>query len=151
MTPGWKFETTHTWIPCLYLQKQRRRLPKHVSNGLMINLSILCYEMFRRIWQFICKILILMVASIWSSNSDVTLTCWRIIHFNFLLTAAIFASICFCRASGLAFLLSLNFLFTRGYYISTRGEIFHIIAIFFNSIYRAEVSTRNENLHIISP
>ena len=62
-----------------------------------------------------------MVASIWSSNSDITLTCWRIIHFNFLLTAAIFASICFCRTFGLAFLLSLNFLFTRGYYISTPG------------------------------
>ena len=99
-----------------------------------------------------------MVASIWSSNSDITLTCWRIIHFNFLLTAAIFASICFCRASGLAFLLSLNFLFIRGYYISTRAEIvstrvetFHIIAIFFNSVYRVEISIRDENLHIISP
>ena len=64
-----------------------------------------------------------MVASIWSSKSDITLTCRRIIHFNFLLTAAIFASICFCRASGLTFLLSLNFLFTRGYYIFTRVEI----------------------------
>ena len=34
----------------------------------------------------------------------------------------------------LAFLLSLNFLFTRGYYISTRVEVFHIIATFFNSV-----------------
>ena len=81
-----------------------------------------------------------MVVSIWSSNSDVTLTWWRIIHFNFLLTAAIFASICFCQGSGLAFLLSLRFLVTRGYHISTRVEIvstrveiFHMIAIFFNS------------------
>ena len=57
--PVWKFDTTHKWIPCLYLKKLRRRLPKHVSNGLMKNLSILCYEMFRRIWQFIRKILIL--------------------------------------------------------------------------------------------
>ena len=69
-----------------------------------------------------------------------------------------FASICFCRASGLAFLLSLNFLFTQGYYISsrveivsTRVEIFHIVAIFFNLVYRVEISTRDENLHIISP
>ena len=57
--PGLKFDTTHTWIPCLYLKKYRRRPPKHVSNGLMINLSILCHEMFKIIWQFICKILIL--------------------------------------------------------------------------------------------
>ena len=94
--------------------------------------------------------------SIWSSNSDITLTCWRIIHINFLLTAAIFASIYFCRSSSLAFLLSLNFLFTRGYYIPTRAEIvltrveiFRIIAIFFNLVYRVEISTRDENLHII--
>ena len=31
---------------------------------------------------------------------------------NFLLIAAIFALICFCRNCGLAFLLALNFLFT---------------------------------------
>ena len=74
-----------------------------------------------------------------------------ITNFNYLLTAAIFALICFCHVFGLAFLLSLNFLFTRGYYISTRVEIFHINAIFFNSVYRVEISTRNENLHIISP
>ena len=92
-----------------------------------------------------------MVASIWSSNSDMALTCWRIIHFNFLLTTAIFASICFCRASGLAFLVSLNFLFTRGYHISTRVEIFHITTIFFNAVYQVEISTQDENLHIISP
>ena len=89
-------------------------------------------------------------SSIWRSNSDITLTCWRIIHFTILLTAAIFASICFNRASGLAFLLSVNFLFTRGYYISTRVKIFHIIVIFFNSVYRVEISTRDENLPIIS-
>ena len=64
----------------------------------------------------------------------------------------------FWHASGLAFLLSLNFLFTRDYYtstrveiFSTRDEIFHIIAFFFNSVYRVEISTRDENLHIISP
>ena len=97
-----------------------------------------------------------MVASIWSSNSDITLTSWRIIHFN--LTADVFVSICFCRAFGLAFLLSLNFLFTRGYYsstrveiVSTQVEIFQIIAIFFNSVYQVEISNRDENLHIISP
>ena len=33
---------------------------------------------------------------------------------------------------------------------STRVEIFQIIAIFFNSVYRAEISTRNENLHIMN-
>ena len=32
----------------------------------------------------------------------------------------------------------INFLFTRGYYISTRVEIVHIIVIFFNSVYRVE-------------
>ena len=59
-------------------------------------------------------------------------------HFNVLLTAPIFALICFCLPSGLAFLFSLNFLFTRGYYIliqveivSTRVEIFHVITFFF--------------------
>ena len=59
-------------------------------------------------------------------------------HFNVLLTAPIFALICFCLPSGLDFLFSLNFLFTRGYYIliqveivSTRVEIFHVITFFF--------------------
>ena len=73
---------------------------------------------------------------IWSNNSDTTLTCWGITNFNFSLTAAIFDLICYRHASGLAFLLSLNILFTRDYYISTRVEIF---------------STRDENLLIISP
>ena len=114
----------------------------------MINLSILCYEMFRRIWQFICKILIL---EYWLTMADITLTCWSITNFNFLLTAAIFVLICFCHVFGLAFSVSVNFLFTRGYYISTRVESFHITAIFFNSVYRIKISTRDENLHIISP
>ena len=64
--------------------------------------------------------------------------------------------ICFCRTFSLAFLLS--YLFTAGYYISarieissTQAEIFHIFAISFNSLYRVEISTRNENLHIIGP
>ena len=39
--------------------------------------------------------------------------------------------LCFWHASGLAFLLSLNFLLTRDYCILTRVEIFHIIAFFF--------------------
>ena len=63
----------------------------------------------------------------------------------------------FCRTFGLAFLLSLNFVLDRGYYISAQVEIFstqikifHTIAIFFNSVYRVKISTRNENLHIIS-
>ena len=46
------------------------------------------------------------------------------------MTAAIFVLICFSYASGLAFLLSLNFLFTQGYYIWTWVEIFHVIANF---------------------
>ena len=37
------------------------------------------------------------------------------------------------------------------YYISTRLEIFHITAIFVNSVYRVEILTREENLHTISP
>ena len=36
----------------------------------------------------------------------------------------------------------INFLFTRGYYISTRVEIVHIIVIFFNSVYRVELQPR---------
>ena len=96
-------------------------------------------------------------ASIWSNNNDITLNCWRITHFSFLWTAAIFNSICFCRASSLVFLLLLNFLFNRDYFISsaqveifsTWVEIFHIIEIFFNLVYRVENSTRLENLHII--
>ena len=44
-----------------------------------------------------------------------------------------------------------KFLFTRGYHISTWVEIFHISAIFFNSVYRVEISTRNENLHTTNP
>ena len=39
--PGWKFDTTHAWIPCLFLKNWRWRLHKDVSNGLMTNLSIL--------------------------------------------------------------------------------------------------------------
>ena len=79
---------------------------------------------------------------------DITL---KMTHFNSLLTAVIFALICFYCASGLAFLLSLNFLFTRIYYISTRVEVFHIIAIFFNSVHRVETSIRDESLHIKFP
>ena len=72
-------------------------------------------------------------------------------YFSFLLTAAIFDLICFCRAYSLAFLLLLNFLFTQGYFISARVKIFYVIAIFFNSVYRVEISTRVENLYIIGP
>ena len=75
-----------------------------------------------------------------------------------LSVAAIFVLICFWHASGLALLLSLNYLLTRDYYISTpveilstRDETFHMIAIFSNSVYRVEISTRDETLHIISP
>ena len=42
-----------------------------------------------------------MTARIWSDNGDITLTCYRIMHFNFLLTAAILVLICVCHASGL--------------------------------------------------
>ena len=65
------------------------------------------------------------------------------------MTAPIFVLICFWRASGLAFLLSLNILLTRDYCILTRVEIFHIIAIFFffffffNSQHQVEISTRD--------
>ena len=68
-----------------------------------------------------------------------------------IFVAAIFVLICFWHVSGLAFLLSLNFLFTRDYNLSTRDEIFHIISIFFNSVYRVEISAWDENLLIISP
>ena len=71
-----------------------------------------------------------MAARIWNNDSDITLTYWSIENFNFLLNAVICALICFCHSFGLAFLLLLNFLFTRGYYISNQFEILHIIAIF---------------------
>ena len=49
--------------------------------------------------------------------------------------------------------ISLFFLFTRNYYISTWVKIFYIMANYFtlNLVYRVEISTRDENLHIISP
>ena len=71
-----------------------------------------------------------MAARIWSNNCDIT-NLLKNYKFQFLLTAAIFVSICFWYASSLAFLLSLNFLFTRDYYISTRVEIFSIGMKFF--------------------
>ena len=46
--------------------------------------------------------------------NDITLTCRRITNFQHV-DAAIFVLICFWYASGLAFLLSLNFLFTGDY------------------------------------
>ena len=77
---------------------------------------------------------------------------------NYKFQLSVAALICFWHASGLTFLLSLNYLFTRDYYVSTwveiftiRDEIFHIIAIFSYSVYRVEISTRDETLHIISP
>ena len=107
-----------------------------------------------RIGQFICKILILaywyfsMAPRIWNNNSDMNL----LKSYKFLLfVAAIFVLICFGHGSGLAFLLSLNFPFTWDYNISTRDEIFHILHFFVNSVYRVEISTRDENLHKISP
>ena len=45
-----------------------------------------------------------------------------------LFVAAIFVLIWFWQASGLAFLISLNFLFTQDYCISTRDENLHIIS-----------------------
>ena len=100
----------------------------------MINLSIFCYEMFSRIWQFICKLLIIqywlaMAARIWSNN-DTTLTCWSITNLNFFFTAGIFVLICSGHVFGLVLLLSLNFLFTRGYYIATWVQIFDVTVIF---------------------
>ena len=71
-----------------------------------------------------------MAARIWNNDSDITLTYWSIENFNFLLNAVICVLICFCHSLGLTFLLLLNFLFTRGYYISNQFEILHIIAIF---------------------
>ena len=112
-----------------------------------------------------------------------------------LFVVTIFVLICFSCASGLAFLLSLNFPFTRNHYISVRDEFFDIIGIpswnsyigifgipswnfnlgwkfrynqplrllyfnpgwnfsyncnFLTSVYPAETSTRDENLHIIN-
>ena len=68
-----------------------------------------------------------------------------------MLTAAIFDLICFFRASSLAFLILLNFLFTRGYFISTQVQIFHIITIFLTRYAELKLLTRVENLHIIGP
>ena len=41
--------------------------------------------------------------------------------------------------------------FNPGWNNSVRIETFHIIAIIFNSVYWVEISTRDENLHVISP
>ena len=124
----------HTRIPSLYLKKIKMTTSQAHFKWTMINLSILCYEIFPRIWQFICKILIIqywlaMAARIWSNNNT-PLTCSRITNFNFFFTAGIFALICSCHVFGLVLLLSLNFLFTRGYYIATWVEIFDMIVIF---------------------
>ena len=86
-----------------------------------------------------------MAASIWGNGSDITLTCWRITNFKFLMTAPIFVLICFWHASGLAFLLSLNFLLTRDYCILTRVEIFHIIAFLFFSFFQLATPSKNFN------
>ena len=113
--------------------------------------------MFTRIGQFIYKILILeywyfsMAARTWSNNSNITLTCWRITNFNFFVDCSHICFDFFWHVSGLAFLLSLNFLFTLDYYISAQDEIFHITAIFFNSVYLVEISAQDENIYIISP
>ena len=80
---------------------------------------------------------------IWSNNIDITLTCWRITNFNFLLATAIFVLICFCHPPGLTFLLLLIFLFTWGL------EIFHITAFFFNSLHRIEISARYTELNFL--
>ena len=39
---------------------------------------------------------------------------------------------------------------TRVEIFLTSVEIFHIFAIFLNSVYRVEISIRDENLHVIS-
>ena len=80
--PGWKFDTTHTWIPCLFLKNKDGNFTRTFEMDRWQTYQ--SYKMFSRIGQFICKILILeywlfsMVAMIWSNNSDITLTCWRI-------------------------------------------------------------------------
>ena len=51
--------------------------------------------------------------------------------------------ICFFRASGLTFFLSITF--------QPGLKYFYIIAIFFQLGIRVEISTRDENVHIISP
>ena len=84
-----------------------------------------------------------MAARIWNNDSDITLTYWSIENFNFLLNAVICVLICFCHSLGLTFSLLLNFLFTRGYYISNQFEILHIIAIF-STLY-TELKTWDEN------
>ena len=45
----------------------------------------------------------------------------------------------------------LLYILTRLERFSTWVENFHIIAIFLNSVYRVEISTRDENIHIIIP
>ena len=95
-----------------------------------------------------------------------------------LFVVTIFVLICFSCASGLTFLLSLNFPFTRNHYISVRDEFFDINGIpswnsyigifgipswnfnpgwnfshncnFLTLVYPVETSTRDENLHIIN-
>ena len=135
------------WNHHLYVVKDKQWICTCVVSNFHPGLEKL--SIMWKIWNF--HPILPMTARIWSNNSDITLSCWRITYFSFLLTAAIFDLICFCRAYSLAFLLLLNFLFTQGYFISARVKIFYVIAIFFNSVYRVEISTRVENLYIIGP
>ena len=54
--PEWKFYTTHAWIFCLYLKKIKITTSQARFKWTMVNLSIFCYELLQRIWQFILKI-----------------------------------------------------------------------------------------------
>ena len=72
-------------------------------------------------------------------------------NYKFQLFAAAIFFLCFWNASGLSFLLSSNYQFNSKLLYFKPGGNFHVIEIFFNSLYRVEVSTRDENVHIISP
>ena len=101
--PEWKFYTTHAWIFCLYLKKIKITTSQARFKWTMVNLSIFCYELLQRIWQFILKIPLYWILinngckdlKLWYT----TLTCWSITNFNFLLTAGFFVLICFAMFS----------------------------------------------------
>ena len=112
--------------------------------------------MFRIIWQFICKILILeywstMAARIWSNNSDTILTCWSKYKFQFFVGCSHLFFHLFLPRSRFSFLTFIKFpIYPRLLYFNP-GWNFSYNCNFFNSVYRTEISTRDENLHIISP
>ena len=136
--PGWKSDTTHAWTP--YFFKKIKMATTQARFKWTDDKSINLIKCLQELDSSYVKSSFLNIDSFrWLQGFEVIIVIqnWfieELQNFNFLLTEAIFVVTCFWHASGLTFLLSLHFPFTRDY-ISIRDEIFHII----------EISTRDEN------